>query len=166
MAFASGHSVDGPPLLLDAARRFEALDAQLARETYLDALSAAMYVARLAGSVGLAEVARAARGAPSAPRGGAAAGLLADGLAALITDGYATGTPIVRQALRAFRDGGLSGDEELRLLFVAVRAAHDIWDDEGWQELAARQVQLARHVGALIVLPLALNHLIGLHLHS
>ena len=166
MAFASGHSVDGPPLLLDAARRFETLDAQLARETYLDALSAAMYVARLAGSVGLAEVARAARGAPIAPRRGAAAGLLVDGLAALITDGYATGTPIVRQALRAFRDGGLSGDEELRLLFVAVRAAHDIWDDEGWQELAARQVQLARDVGALIVLPLALNQLIGLHLHA
>jgi len=166
MAFASGHSVDGPPLLLDAARRFETLDVQLARETYLDALSAAMYVARLAGSVGLAEVARAARGAPIAPRGGAAAGLLVDGLAALITDGYATGTPIVRQALRAFRDGGLSGDEELRLLFVAVRAAHDIWDDEGWRELAARQVQLARDVGALIVLPLALNQLIGLHLHA
>ena len=38
MAFASGSSIDGPPLLLEAAMQFETLDAQLARETYLDAL--------------------------------------------------------------------------------------------------------------------------------
>lgn len=37
MAFASGHSTDSPSLLLEATRRFETLDAQLARETYLDA---------------------------------------------------------------------------------------------------------------------------------
>ena len=36
-----------PPLLLDAARRLEALDPALARETYLEALGAAMYAGRL-----------------------------------------------------------------------------------------------------------------------
>ena len=166
MAFASGNSIEGPRLLLEAARRFETLDAQLARETYLDALSAAMYVGRLAGEAGLPEVARAARSAPVAARGGRAPDLLLDGLAALITDGYAAGTRVVQHAVRTFRDGGLSGEEELRWLFAATRAAHDIWDDESWQALATRQVQLARDVGALTMLPLALNQRIGMHLHA
>ena len=42
MAFSAGNSSDTPRLLIDAARRFEALDARLARETYLEALSAAL----------------------------------------------------------------------------------------------------------------------------
>jgi DNA-binding CsgD family transcriptional regulator len=166
MAFASGRSPDGPPLLLEAARRLESLDVQLARKTYLDALFAAMYVGPLAGEVGLAEVAKAARDAPAAPRGSRASDLLLDGLAMLITDGYAAGTPVVRQALKAFRDGGLSGEEELRWLLVAIRAAHEIWDDEIWQDLAARQIQLARDAGALTLLPLALSQRIFMHLHA
>ncbi len=166
MAFASGHSTEGPSLLLEAARRFEMLDVQLARETYLDALSAAMYAGRLAGQVGMAEVANAARGAPLAPRGSRASDLLLDGLATLIADGHAAGTPIVRKGLKAFRDGDLSGDEELRWLFVAIRGAHEVWEDESWQDLAARQVQLARDVGALSVLPLALIQRIFVYSHT
>ena len=42
MAFSAGNSSDTPRLLIDAARRFEALDTRLARETYLEALSAAL----------------------------------------------------------------------------------------------------------------------------
>src|SRR5215471_10986733 len=44
IAFASTRSSDAPALLLKAARRFEPLDARLARETYLEALSAALFV--------------------------------------------------------------------------------------------------------------------------
>ena len=40
-AFASRHGSDAPPLLLKAAKRFEALDLRLARETYRDAFTAA-----------------------------------------------------------------------------------------------------------------------------
>ncbi len=166
MAFASSQSIDGPALLLEAARRFETLDAQLAWETYLDALSAAMYVGRLADQAGLAEVAKAASDAPAAPRASHAADLLIDGLATLINDGHAAGTPVVRQALQAFRDGGLSADEELRWFFAAIRAAHEIWDDESWQDLATRQVQLARDIGALTVLPLALSQRVFVHVHA
>jgi DNA-binding CsgD family transcriptional regulator len=166
LLFASGHSIDSPPLLLDAARQFETLDPQRARETYLDALSTAMFVGRLAGQVGLPEIARAARAAPAAPRAGRAPDLLLDGLATLSTDGHAAGAPIVRKALKAFRDSGLSGAEELRWLFVAVHAAHGIWDDESWRDLAARQVQLARDAGALTLLPLALVQRTFVHLHA
>ena len=166
MAFASAQSADGPTLLLEAARRFEALDVRLARETYLDALNAAMFAGRLADETGVADVAKAASSAPAAPRASHAADLLLDGLAMLITDGRAIGTPAVQRALLAFRSGDLARDEELRWLFVAVRAAHEIWDDECWQELAIRQVQVARDTGALSVLPLALSQRIFVHLHA
>ena len=48
IAFASSRGSDAPPLLLKAARRFEPLDAGLARETYLEALSAALFAGRFA----------------------------------------------------------------------------------------------------------------------
>ena len=48
IAFASSHGSDAPPLLLTAARQFEPLDVALARETYLEALHAALFAGRLA----------------------------------------------------------------------------------------------------------------------
>jgi DNA-binding CsgD family transcriptional regulator len=41
-----------------------------------------------------------------------------------------------------------------------------VWDDESWFVLSVRQVQLARAVGALPVLPLALNLQAGIHLFA
>ncbi len=66
MAFSAGNSSDTPRLLIDAARRFEALDTRLARETYLEALSAALLGHRTS-QIGTLEIARAARGATAAP---------------------------------------------------------------------------------------------------
>ena len=43
IAFATNRGSDAPPLLLAAARRLEPLDVPLARETYLDALTAALF---------------------------------------------------------------------------------------------------------------------------
>jgi hypothetical protein len=48
-------------LLLKAARQFESLDLGMARETYLDALGAALYMGRLARTGAVREVAEAAR---------------------------------------------------------------------------------------------------------
>src|SRR6266851_1829565 len=48
IAFASSRGSDAPPLLLKAARQFEPLDPRLARESYLDALAAAIFAGRLA----------------------------------------------------------------------------------------------------------------------
>ena len=92
----SSRGSDAPPLLLTAAKRLEPLDVALARETYLDALSAAMFAGRLAGGGGLLEVARAARAAPAAVAAPRAADLLLDGLALLFTEGYAAGAPMLQ----------------------------------------------------------------------
>jgi len=163
MAFASGRSSDASTLLLETAQRLEQLDAQLARETYLDALAAAIFVGRMADAVGLSEVARAARAAPPAQRPESAPDLLLDGLSILITDGYAAGTPILRRALSALRASDLATG---RWFYVACHCAHDLWDDEGWYALSMRHLQLARTAGALGVLPIALSQRVGMHLHA
>jgi Bacterial regulatory proteins, luxR family len=53
IAFGSSHGRDAPPLLLAAARRPEARDPALARDTYLESLVSALFVGRLAGDLGL-----------------------------------------------------------------------------------------------------------------
>jgi DNA-binding CsgD family transcriptional regulator len=164
MTFASGHSSDASTLLLETAQRLEQLDARLARETYLDALAAAIFVGRMADAVGLPEVARAARAAPPAQRPVSAPDLLLDGLSILITDGYEAGTPILRRALSAFRAGDLAPEDQLRWFYVACHCAHDLWDDEGWDALSMRHLRLARTAGALGVLPIALSQRVGMHL--
>ena len=166
MAFSAGNSSDTPRLLIDAARRFEVLDTRLARETYLEALSAAVLGHRTS-QIGTLEIARAARGATAAPpTDSRAPDLLLEGMATLITDGYETGVPAVQRALSVFRDGDLPIGEQLRWLFVATRCAIDIWDDESWRDLAIRQVELARAVGALSLLPFAITQRFGMHLHA
>ena len=157
LAFVAIRGGDAPALLLKAARRLEPIDAQLSRATYLQALSSAMFAGRLAtdGSA-LEEVARAASGAPPPPDAPRASDLFLDGLVAHYTKGYAAGLPILRQALSVFGDD-MSADEELRWLWMAGVVARHVWDDDSWQVLSERHVQLARDVGALGELPLALN---------
>jgi hypothetical protein len=69
IAFATSRGSAAPALLLRAAEKIQPLEADLARETYLEALSAAMFAARLAGPAGgvrdVAEAVQAARSAPT-----------------------------------------------------------------------------------------------------
>src|SRR5215472_5420518 len=123
IAFGSSRGSDAVPLLLKAARQFEALDSRLARETYLDALAAAQFAGRLALGGGMREVAEAARAAGPPPGPPRAADLLLDGLALLVTEGYPAGAPVLRQAVSAFRGTAVSREEELRWLWLAGRAA-------------------------------------------
>src|SRR5205807_5875389 len=90
------------------------------------------------------------------------------GLALLVTEGYAAGTPALRRALLAFRGQGqdISAEEGLSWLWLAGRAAMAVWDDEAWHILASRHVELARDAGALSELPLAVRSRILLHSHA
>jgi DNA-binding CsgD family transcriptional regulator len=166
IAFSSSRGSDAPLLLLKAARRFEPLDAGLARETYLEAVWAAMFVGRLASSAGLVEAAQAACTAPASPQPPRAADLLLDGWATLLTQGYQAGTPTLKLALSVFRSESLSTEEELRWLQLACRAAVDLWDDQAWEALSIRHVTLARDAGMLSELPIALNTRVGVHLNA
>src|SRR4051812_44481455 len=68
IAFASSMGPTAPPLLLEAARRLERLDPELARDTYLDAWGAAFFAGRMASAGSLVEVSRAAKSAPRSTR--------------------------------------------------------------------------------------------------
>jgi DNA-binding CsgD family transcriptional regulator len=156
ITFASKSASAAVPLLLKAAKRLEPLDAGLARETYRDAFYAALTAGRLPSGGRMLEVAEAARTAPPTPQPLRAPDLLLDGLAVVITEGYEAGAPILTRALSAFRSQEVSREEGLRWLPLACRMAHDAWDDESWDVLSARLVNLARDAGALTVLPIAL----------
>jgi DNA-binding CsgD family transcriptional regulator len=165
IAFASSHGRDAAPLMLGAARRLEVLDAGLARETYLEAFTAALFVGRLSPAA-VGDVARAARMAPAPLVPARAPDLLLDGLALLVTEGYTAGTPALRRALLAVRGQDISAEQGLSWLWLAERAAMAVWDDETWHILASRHVKLARDAGALSELPLAVRSRILLHAHA
>jgi DNA-binding CsgD family transcriptional regulator len=166
ISFASDRGSDAPPLLLQAAQRLEALDVRRARETYLDALTAAMFAGRLATGASAREVAWAARAAPRPPEPSRASDLLLDGLALMITDGYASGIPVLQQALSAFRSEAVGTEERLRWSWLAGQIALCIWDYDSCDVLTARQIQVARDAGALTVLPLTLSARGGVHLFA
>jgi DNA-binding CsgD family transcriptional regulator len=157
LAFAANRGNDAPPLLLKAAKRLEPIDVDLARETYLDALNAALFAGRLASPGGSSqEVSRVARTAPQPSHPPRAPDLLLDGFAAYFTEGYAAGAPILRRALGVF-DRETSVEVELRWLWLAGVAANHLWDYERWDRFSSRHVQLTREAGALSELPLALS---------
>jgi DNA-binding NarL/FixJ family response regulator len=165
IAFSSSRGYGAPPLLLKAAQSFERLDVGLARQTYLEALSAAQYAGRFARGGGtMREVAEAARAAPAASQPPSAPDLLLDGLALLNTQGYAAAGPTLERALSAFSSEDISTQEGLRWLWLVVPAAQIRWDDESWHLLSTRHVRLARDAGALGVFPMALSQRAALHL--
>jgi DNA-binding NarL/FixJ family response regulator len=166
VSFAMHLGSDAPSLLLKAATRLEGLDVRRSRDTYLDALAAALFTGRLAKGAGALEVAKAARAAPRPAHPPRASDLLLDGLALLVTDGYAAATPVLQQALKAFRRESLAVDDRLRWSWLAGRAARFIWDSDSWDVLTASHLQLARETGALTILPLILSTRGGVHLFA
>jgi DNA-binding CsgD family transcriptional regulator len=166
VAFAVDRQGDAPASLLRAAKGFETLEPRLARDTYLDAFSAALFAGRLGTGVGVFEVARAARAAPRQAGPPRSPDLLLDGLAIATTDGYAEGAPTLRSAVSAFRDADASTEDELRWLWLAARAAMMLLDFDGWTALSRLQVEIARNAGALSVLPIALTGRVGAHLQA
>jgi DNA-binding CsgD family transcriptional regulator len=168
ITFASHRGRDAPPLLLEAARQLEPLDAAMARETYLEALAAAMFAGRLGTGPDVHEVAEAARASNLRPALEPAMGPADQLLSALVTrftEGYAAGVAPLSQALRTFGEPDGGGADQ-RWLWLACRLAQDLWDDDLWHLLATRGVSLARKTGALSLLPNALNYLAALNVHT
>ena len=156
LAFVTNRGSDAPSLLLKAAKRLEPIDADLSRATYLQALCSAMFAGRLALGGGVLEVACDVEAAPPPTSGPRASDLLLDGLVAHYTRGYAAGLPFLRKALDVF-ETDVPVEEKLRWNWVADVVAQHLWDDDRLHLLTDRHVQLARDVGALSELPMALS---------
>nr|WP_241564157.1 helix-turn-helix transcriptional regulator [Nonomuraea polychroma] len=166
IAFAVERGSDAAPLLLKAARQLEPHDVPLARETYLEAISAAMFAGRLANGVGQLEAAQAARSAPPTARRPRATDLLLDGATTLITEGYDAGTPALKLALSAFLAPDLPEEEGLRWLWLANVISAGLWDHETWGRLATRHLQLTRETGQATALPFALTARTAVHVFA
>jgi DNA-binding CsgD family transcriptional regulator len=165
ISFVATRGHEAPPLLLEAAKRLEPLDARLARETYLEAFAAALSADRLARAGDTSEVAAAVLAAQWGPPGGACH-LLLDGLALLTREGYPAAAPALKVALRAFRDEPLSEEDEQRWLWLACQIARALGDDAAWDDLTARQLELARRAGAFSLLPVSLSDRLAVELFS
>ena len=157
---------DAASLLVSAARRFEPLDAGLARETHLEALVAAMWAGDPNSPGGVLDAAQAARDAPPGHEPPRAVDVLLDALAIRATEGYAAAAPTMIRALELVLAPEAGADEVLRLAGSrpSIAVAAELWDDESWHFLATRQAQLARATGALVQLRLALNFVAGSHI--
>ncbi|MBA4867356.1 LuxR family transcriptional regulator, partial [Streptomyces sp. PSKA54] len=157
VAFTVGRGSEGAGLLLKAARRLQSHDVPLARETYLEAINAAMIAGPMAPSGGQLEAARAARAAPPAPQPPRPADLLLDGTAIRITEGQTACVPTLKSALSAFSAADLNQDDGLRWLWLASITAAGLWDHDTWALLSARHLQMTREAGQIANLPLALT---------
>ena len=168
IALEQRRPADAGRLLVSAARRLEPLDANLARETHLEALGAAM-AADLEIPGGLWAAAQAARAAPPGPEPPRAVDVLLDGFAMRLTEGYGAAAPTLTRALEMLLDLDIGDEQAGHWLWLAggrgsMLVALELWDAEAWHALATRKAQFARNRGALIHLQLALSFLGRSHL--
>ncbi len=165
ISFVSTHGSDAPRLLLDAAGRIAPLSRPLGCETYLDAMSAALFAGRLAppgaSAVDVAVAATVTR--EPEPEG---LELFLDAVASFFTDGYEAAVPRWRHALRTFTAGAIPVNEQLRWKWVATLASVHTWNDDDWHAISDAHVRIAREAGALGELPLALGQRAYAHLFA
>jgi DNA-binding CsgD family transcriptional regulator len=164
IAFTRRRGSDAPRLLLRAARRLGPLDAALARETYLEALWAAIRVGQAGGGPTAAETAEAALAAPPAAQPPRAVDLLLDALVERSAKGYPVALPAVERAITALCDD--DGLVDARWLWLGCHLCMDLWDDETCLKLAARYARRARESGALSMLPIALAYVAAHHIFA
>ena len=165
LAFSWTRGSDAAALLLDSARRLAPFDARQARDTYLEAIEAAIFAGRLGSSSELSEVAAAAQSAPPAPHPPRAVDILLDGLTARLTGGYSAGLAPLRRAVQALtRLQARPAEDDMvwYLLWIECSLtpepiAPEVWDDRAWDDLATRAVEAARDTGAVTALPVALG---------
>ena len=158
LAFATNRGRDGPRLLLAAARQLSDQAPAAARDTYLEAMMAAMIVGRLgADSEGPDEVALVAKSAPPAPGRQRAVDRLLDALIVRFTDGYVPAAPLLKKALHAYLREVRSGTADPHWHDITNRICLDLFDFDSYTLLAERQLDLLRSAGELTVLPAALT---------
>jgi DNA-binding CsgD family transcriptional regulator len=153
VAFISFRAGDAPKLLLKAARRFEPIDLNVARDTYLTAWGAALVASEAEGLSALMEICDAVQSLPpsKAPR---PLDVLLDGFVQLLTQGHGAAMPTFERAATALADMPVG---DVRLWgWIATCAPAIQWDIEGMRAFAEREIRLLRDAGAFAALPSSL----------
>jgi DNA-binding CsgD family transcriptional regulator len=156
-AYSESRGSEAPALLLRAAKTLDPLDPKLARDTYLDAWSAALFAGRLASTGSLHHVSREALARPRPDGPQRPSDLLLHGFSLAFTDGRSAAAPVLERAARSFAGDDVTVEEVLRWGWLATAAAVMVWDYETCLAVATRGVRLARESGALAVLAVSVN---------
>jgi len=161
-------SSDAARLLLSVARHLGPLNAGLARETYLEALMAAMYVGDPFLPGGVRQAAEAARAAPPASAPPRPVDVALDAFTLLLTRGYVAAAPALHRALQLLSALDPGTSEARRWLFLAggkvgMTIAMERCDWEALHTLTAGQAKIARDTGALVELRSATMGLAAAH---
>ncbi len=143
-------------MLLDAAKRLEPMDAELALEAFLDAWNAALLAGSLTDTT-MRDVSSAVESTFRSTSTPHAAELLLTGMSTLVTQGRAVAAPTLRLAVTAFQAEPLSMERGMGWGVITSCAAVDLWDFASWQAIIDRQIQVARDAGALASLAIILN---------
>jgi DNA-binding CsgD family transcriptional regulator len=156
-AYSERRGSEAPALLLRAAKTLDPLDPKLARDTYLDAWSAALFAGRLASTGGLHDVSREAMARPRPAGPQRPSDLLLHGFSLTFTEGRSAAAPVLERAARSFAGDDVTVEEVLRWGWLATAAAVMVWDYDTCLAVATRGVGLARESGALAVLAVSVN---------
>src|SRR5690242_4233981 len=119
-AYSERRSSAAPALLLRAAKTLEPLDQRLARETYLDAWSSALFAGRLADSTSLHEVSREAQSSQRPAERPRPSDPLPAGFSLAFTEGRAAAAPVLGPAATAFAGPDVSAVAALRWGWLAT----------------------------------------------
>jgi DNA-binding CsgD family transcriptional regulator len=162
VALDQRRATDAVRVLVDAAQHLEPFDWDLARETYLEALGAAIFSSTTDDAASaVAAAARAAGPVPGEPR---ITDLILDALATRLVDGHATAVPFLARALRKLQSIDYRVDDVGRQLGLVGNpfpgyVATELWDFDAGRTVAELLVQRARDAGALVQLQFAVNEL-------
>jgi DNA-binding CsgD family transcriptional regulator len=157
IALFSSPLSDAPALLMTAARSLEAQDIGRARDTYLDALGAALFTGRLGARGDLLEVSRAAQSAPRPEGPPRPADLLLDSLARFVTGGLGEAAVSLEEATRTLAGTRSPAEESLSWTWLAVVPSYALWDEESTYAICDRLLRELREAGALGRLHLGLH---------
>jgi DNA-binding CsgD family transcriptional regulator len=165
LAYVRGRGRDAPSLLLSAATRLDALGGCGTRDMFHRAMTAALLAGRLSAGTNVGDVAAAALASPTRrPR--TIHDLYIRTIGAMYTDGHAAAMPLAAELVTTLRTGEFSSPDDAAVLAVSAQLGAYLWDDEAWVDLASRALQLARDLGCLDVLPMALTIRAGAHVHA
>lgn len=147
---------DALPRLLAGARRLEELDPEFTLDSYAEALAGALVAAAMAPAAEATAVARATLRArmPAAPR---RVDLLLRAVAALHLEPLSAAVPLVQRVVRLFDTDELTLEDAVQFMMLATFTVVSVWDDQGWDRLSRRHLELVRGAGAVGALHPALT---------
>jgi DNA-binding CsgD family transcriptional regulator len=138
--------------LIEAAANILPFDLELARETYLEALSAAIFHTSSDGMDGWVEIAKALRNLLDRSRPFEFGDLMVDAVTTAMIDGDEASAPLLKDAVQSYMSEDISDADCLRWWQLGWLAAAELWDPDMIIEVIGRTVKQARVRGALAIL--------------